>query len=112
MGVYNSQMTRLPEEHPKIYKYFTGGGFSVQISKETLLVEYLWTKLLKKPQTRIPHTTGGTKGFSTKLSAVSKYYLNAAYRSTAINIDKAAVLLKSTLHILLIQIFSHHVLKK
>ena len=84
MRVYNSQMIRLSEEHPKIYKYFTGGGFSVQISKQPLLLEYLLTKLLKKPQTRIPQTAGGTKGFSTKPSAVSKYYLNAEYRSTAI----------------------------
>ena len=61
MRVYNTQMKRLPEEHPKIYKYFTGGGFSVQISKETLLVENLLTKLLKKPQSRIPQTAGGTK---------------------------------------------------
>ena len=53
MSIYNSQMTRLPEEHPGIYKYFTGGGFSVQISKEILLVEYLLTKLLKKPLTKI-----------------------------------------------------------
>ena len=83
MRVYNSQMIRLSEEHPKIYKYFTGGGFSVQISKETLLVEYLLTKLLKKPQTRIPQTAGGTKGVRTKPSAVSKYYLNAESRSTA-----------------------------
>ena len=83
MRVYNSQMIRLSEEHPKIYKYFTGGGFSVQISKETLLVDYLLTKLLKKPQTRIPQTAGA--GVSTKPSAVSKYYLNAEYRSTAIN---------------------------
>ena len=67
---------------PEIYKYFTGGGFNVQISKETLLVEYLLTKLLKKPQTRIPQPGGGTKGVSTKPSAVSKYY-NAEYRSTA-----------------------------
>ena len=79
-------MTRLPEEHPKIYKYFTGGGFSVQISKETLLVEYLLTKLLKKPLTKILQNAGGLKGLSTKPSAVSrpKYYLNAEYRSTAI----------------------------
>ena len=83
MRVYNSQMIRLSEEHPKIYKYFTGGGFSAQISKETLLVEYLLTKLLRKPQTRIPKTAGGTKGVSTKPSAVTKYYLNAEYRSTA-----------------------------
>ena len=82
--VYNSQMTRLPEEHPEIYKYFTGGGFSVQISKEILLVEYLLTKLMKKPLTKIPQTAGGTKGFSTKPSAVSNYYLNVEYRSTAI----------------------------
>ena len=78
MRVYNSQMIRLSEEHPNIYKYFTGGGFSVQISKETLL-----TKLLKKPQARIPQTAGA--GVSTKPSAVSKYYLNAEYRSTAID---------------------------
>ena len=108
MRVYNSQITRLPEEHPNIYKYFTGGAFSVQISKETLLVEYLLTKLLTKPQTRIPQTTGGTKGLSKKPSAVSKYYLNAEYRTTAIK----QLLLKSTLHIIFIQIFSHHVLKK
>ena len=66
MRVYNSQMIRLSKEHPKIYKYFTGEGFSVEISKEPLLVEYLLTKLLKKPQTRVPQTAGGTKGFSTK----------------------------------------------
>ena len=84
MRVYNSQMTRLPEEQPKIYKYFTGGGFSVQISKETLLVEYLLTKLLKKLLAKIPPTAGGTKGFSKKSSALSKYYLNAEHRNTVI----------------------------
>ena len=97
-------MTRFPEEHPKIYKYFTGGGFSVQISKETLLVEYLFTKLLKKPLTKIPHTAGGTKGFSTKPSALSKYYPNAEYSSTAIKqlcsvieIDSRQILKKKSL---------------
>ena len=84
MSIYNSQMTRLPEEHPGIYKYFTGGGFSVQINKEILLVEYLLTKLLKKPLTKIPQTAGGTKGFDTKPSAVSKYHLNAECICTAI----------------------------
>ena len=79
--LYNSQMTRPPEERPKIYKYFTSGGFRIQISKEILLVEYLLTKLLKKPLTNIPQTAGGTKDFSTKPSAVSKYHLNAEYRS-------------------------------
>ena len=48
------------------------------------MVKYLLTKLLKKTLTKIPQTAGGTKGFSTKPSAVSKYYLKAEYRSTAI----------------------------
>ena len=37
MRVYNSQ--RLSEEHLIIYKYFTGEGFSVQISKERIPVD-------------------------------------------------------------------------
>ena len=34
LKVYHCQMTRLPEEHQIIYNFFTGGGFSAQISKE------------------------------------------------------------------------------
>ena len=99
-------MTRLPEEHPKIYKYFTGGGFSVQISKETLLVEYLLTKLLKKPLTKIPQTVGSTKGFSTKPSAV----LNAEYRSTTIGLQQLCSVIEIDTPY---NIYSdHHVLKK
>ena len=72
---------------PEIYKYFTGGGFNVQISKETLLVEYLLTKLLKKPQTRMPQPGGGTfSGQGIKLGAWTLVINNHKFRDALANL--------------------------
>ena len=84
LSVYHSQMTALPEEHPQIYTHFTGGGFSVQMGKDNPFGRIPVDQTIEETINKDTQTAGGTKGFSTKPSAVSKYYLNAEYRSTAL----------------------------
>ena len=63
-------MTRLPEERPKIYKYFTGGGFSVQISKENPFSRIPVDQTIEETTAKIPQTANCDGFFVVKITFV------------------------------------------
>ena len=75
-------MSHLPEEHLDAFKYVRLGGFSVQLSNSNSFGRVPVDQTCKETVNKDTETLGGTKGFSLKLNAVSKYYLVAEYRST------------------------------
>ena len=75
-------MSHLPEEHLDALKYVRLGGFSVQLSNSNSFGRVPVDQTCKETVNKDTETSGGTKGFSLKPNAVSKYYLVAEYRST------------------------------
>ena len=76
-------MTRLSQTHPALYQHFEMGYFSVQMSDHNTFGKIPVDQAIEEIVNKDTQTPGGTKGFSLKPSAVSKYYLTAEYRSTA-----------------------------
>jgi len=74
-------MTRLEEEHPDIYHHMMEGGFSGQRSSSNpfgrIPVDQTLEETVNKDD---PQTAGSTKGFSLKLSTLTKYYNNCGLR--------------------------------
>ena len=95
LSTYLSRMSHLPEEHPDAFKYVSSGELSVQLSNSNpfgrIPVDQTWE--WEETVNKNTQTSGGTKGFSLKPNAVSKYYLVAEYRSTFLR------QLKDVLHI-------------
>ena len=65
-------MTRLAIDQAEVHAHFLQGGFSVQIGSRNPF-ETVNNDTQKTP--------GGTKGFSLKSAAVTKYYMTSEYRS-------------------------------
>ena len=75
-------MSHLPEEHPDAFKYVRSGGLSVQLGNSNPFGRVPVDQTCEETINKDTQTSGGTKGFSLKPNAVSKYYLLAEYRST------------------------------
>ncbi|XP_035662311.1 uncharacterized protein LOC118406391 [Branchiostoma floridae] len=89
LSVYLSDMCHLPEEHPDTFEYLRSGGFSVQIGQDNPFGRIPVDQTCEETINKDTQTPGGTKGFSLKPNAVSKYYLVAEYRSTFLRHLKA-----------------------
>lgn len=81
LSAYLSEMSHLEEDHPDVIAYFRSGGFSVQIGDENPFGRIPVDQACEETVNKDTQTAGGTKGFSLKPRAVSKYYLIAEYRS-------------------------------
>ena len=81
LPAYISEMSHLSETHPDVYEYLKAGGFSVQIGEHISFRRVPVGQICEETVNRDTQTAGGTKGFSLKAEAVSKYYLVAEYRS-------------------------------
>ncbi|KAK3748766.1 hypothetical protein QZH41_000790 [Actinostola sp. cb2023] len=82
MSAYLSEMSHLKETHPEVCEYLkSGGGFSVQIGNQNPFGRIPTDQACEETVNKDTQTAGGTKGFSLKAGAVSKYYLVAEYRS-------------------------------
>ena len=75
-------MSHLPEEHPDTLEYLRSGGFSVQMSEDNPFGRIPVDQTCEETVNKDTQTSGGTKGFSLRPNAVSKFYLVAEYRST------------------------------
>lgn len=84
LSVYYAEMTRLPEDHPDIHFQLVNGGFSVQMSKQNPFGRIPVDQTIEETVNKDTQTAGGTKGFSLKPAALSRYYLTAEYRSTCL----------------------------
>ena len=78
---YYASMTNLQSDHPEVFDYFMKGGFSVQIGSHNPFGRIPVDQATEETVNKDTQTAGGTKGFSLKSGAVSKYYLTSEYRS-------------------------------
>lgn len=81
LSAYVSEMSHLEEDHPNILEYFRSGGFAVQIGECNPFGRIPVDQTCEETVNKDTQTPGGTKGFSLKPKAVSKYYLTAGYPS-------------------------------
>jgi len=81
LSAYLSEMSHLDSEHPDVAAYLRSGGFSVQIGDRNTFGRIPVDQSCEETVNKDTQTPGGTKGFSLKPAAVSKYYLVAEYRS-------------------------------
>ena len=91
MSIYHAQMTRLEEDHPVSYNEVLKGRFSVQLSDNNTFGRIPVDQTVEETVNRDTQTSGGTRGFSLKPSAVSKYYMTAEHRSICIRQLRALV---------------------
>ena len=82
LSAYLHEMSHLPEEHPDILEYLRSGGFSVQMNEDNPFGRIPVDQTCEETVNKDTQTSGGTKGFSLRTNAVSKFYLVAEYRST------------------------------
>ena len=81
LPVYYNEMTQLPESHPEVHDHFMNGGFSVQLGGKNPFGKIPIDQTIEETANKDTQTAGGTKGFSLKPGAVSRYYITAEYHS-------------------------------
>ena len=73
LSAYLSEMSHLSKEHPVAFKYISSGGLSVQLSNSNPFGRVPVDQTCEETVNKDTQTSGGTKGFSLKPNAVSKY---------------------------------------
>ncbi|CAH3164949.1 unnamed protein product, partial [Porites lobata] len=68
-------MTHLEETHPEAHEFLKYGGFSVQIGDQNPFGRVPVDQTCEETVNKDTQTAGGTKCFSLKAGAVSKYYI-------------------------------------
>ena len=91
LAVYYGQMTRLQENYPDMYNHFMNGGFSVQLSACNPFARIPVDQATEETVNKDTQTPGGTKGFSLKPGAITRFYATAEYRSAFLNKLRAMV---------------------
>eukprot|EP00058_Branchiostoma_floridae_P019404 XP_002604894.1 hypothetical protein BRAFLDRAFT_77273 [Branchiostoma floridae] len=81
LSYYYAQMSQLHSQHPDVYAEFMRGHFSVQIGHTNPFGRIPVDQTIEETINKDTQTAGGTKGFSLKHTAISKYYLTAEHRS-------------------------------
>ena len=81
LPAYLAEMSNLHNEHPEIHEHFESGCFSVQNGEKNPFGRILVDQTCEEIVNKDTQTIGGTKGFSLKPGAVTKYYMVAEYRS-------------------------------
>ena len=80
---YLAQMSRLAIDHSDVHKQFMQGmGLSVQLGNSKPFGRIPVDQATEETVNKDTQTPGGTKGFSLKPGAVSRYYLTSEYRSS------------------------------
>ena len=74
-------MTSLAKDHPFSYKQ---GGISVQRSEHNPFGKVPSDQTIEETLNKDTQTPGGTEGFSLEPATLTKYYINAEYRSTCV----------------------------
>ena len=75
-------MSHLPEEKPDTLEYTKSGGFSFQMSEDNPFRRIPVNQTCEETVYKDTQTSGGTKGFSLRPNAFSKFHLVAEYQST------------------------------
>ena len=75
LSTYYTQMTGLDMYHLEMHEHLKMEDFLSKLNNQTHLAEFLWTRLLRKLQTKTHR-----KGFSLNACVVSRYYLTFEYK--------------------------------
>ena len=75
------QMLSLQTEHQETLQ---NGGLSVQLGQSNPFGRISVDQTIEETVNKDTQTEGGTKGFSLKAGAISRYYLTAKYRSVCL----------------------------
>ena len=81
LSAYVSEMSPLEKEHPEAFKCLKSEGFAVQKVESNPFGKVPVDQACEETVNKDTQTAGGSKGFSFKAGAESKYYLVAEYRS-------------------------------
>lgn len=83
LPAYYLQMASLDITSQKPHNHFLNGGFSIQLDESNPFgqIGQILDQTLEKIVNKDAQTSGGTKGFSLKPCAVSRYYLTAEHRA-------------------------------
>ncbi len=84
LPVYYAQMTNLKSTSPDLYEHFQGGGFSVQLSDSNPFGRIAVDQTTEETVNKDTQPSGGTRGFSLKPGTLTRYYLTAEYRASAL----------------------------
>ena len=84
LPVYYAQMTKLETSSPVLHQHFMQGYFTVQLKKGNLFGCIAVDQTTEETVNKDTLTAGGTKGFSLKHGAISRYYLTAEHRASAL----------------------------
>ena len=82
LSAYLHEMSHLPEEKPDTLEYPKSGGFSFQMSEDNPFRRIPVNQTCEETVYKDTQTSGGTKGFSLRPNAFSKFHLVAEYQST------------------------------
>lgn len=82
LSAYLHEMSHLPAQHLHTLEYLRSEGFSVQIGEDNPFGRIPVDQTYEETVNKDTQTSGGTKGFSLRPNAVSKFYLVAEYQST------------------------------
>ena len=77
-------MINLPTTHPDVHEYLADGNFSTQTGNDNPFGCIPMNQTIEETINKDTQTPGGTKGFSTKKDAVSRYYITADYRAPCV----------------------------
>ena len=88
---YYHEMACLPQTHPELHAYLENGGFSCQIGPVTTFERIPIDQTIEETINKDTQTAGGTKGFSTRKNAVSKYYITADDRANYVKKLRAMI---------------------
>lgn len=91
LSVYYGQMTRLQEDHPDMSNHFMNAGFSIQLSACNTFARIPVDHAKEETVNKNTQTPGGTKGFSLKPGAITRFCATAEYRSAFLNKLRAMV---------------------
>ena len=98
------KMTRLSTDHPVVHVQLENGWFSVKLGRQNPFGRILVDQIIEETINKDTKTPEGSKGFSLKPAALSRYYLTVEYRSTCLKQPRELTHIKPPG-------FSHHDLK-
>ena len=82
--VYFRHMSRLETDHPDVNQHCMNGGFSTQMSEANPCGRIPIDQTTEATANKDTQTPRGTKGFSLKPGAISRFYLTAEYQGTCL----------------------------
>ena len=99
LPLYLRDMIRLQEDHAPLYNHFKNGGFVTQLGDANTFGKIAIDQAIEETANKDTQTPGGTKGFSLKPGALSRFYITAEYRSMCLRQLRKMTSLQQTMKI-------------